>query len=499
MVQISLNTNPDKMKELIELSIQCGRHLQSAQTGYVHYYYSSINGEAQQTIPILENVLFILALFRSKLVDNMTEAKNLLERILAFQNNQLEESKGNFPTYLHEYPQCRDRLLGIHLLAPFYWILKNFGHILGQPLKRKLEQSIQTIFVYGNRLDQKLELPYSMAMRFAAAKQAFGLFFANEEWIDQGQIQLNQLLELGHVDSWHSTEYLADLLVALQMVYPSIQESPWKSLWHYINRTWQFSTNSYVGPCVREEQRKEEPLVGLYDFFLSMFTRQEAARTKSIHPSYLQISLIQQTEDKLENQSFPITVEGMHRSAHWKMIQQEKWACTVLEKQEGLHPNSARTYTPFRFVWGDLKKVHTLVYQAVDETTVSYTFDEVSADLIFHLGKEVELDSRERQREVSFYFDFHPEVKIRVEGKRSSTFELGQTVTIESEGCVIALEFKCIEGKGQFLGHLMRGNRPSQLDVKGENRFKSYDWVLFVRSIRREENCALKAKIRILS
>src|SRR3569832_1741282 len=95
------------MKSL-ELALRAGRARQSPQTGFVHHSYENLERSAE-TIPVYENFCFALALFRTKTVENVLEAKNLLERLLAFQTAEW------FPLFLHDYPLVKSRKLEIIL------------------------------------------------------------------------------------------------------------------------------------------------------------------------------------------------------------------------------------------------------------------------------------------------------------------------------------------------------------------------------------------------
>src|SRR5438105_2193850 len=106
------NQSADGLKQLLEMALSAGRNWQSPQTGYVQYCYNIQDESRHDTIPTLENVLFAYALMRSRLADNINEAKDLLNRLLFFQNKENDASHGNFPIYLHEFPFCKDRLLG---------------------------------------------------------------------------------------------------------------------------------------------------------------------------------------------------------------------------------------------------------------------------------------------------------------------------------------------------------------------------------------------------
>lgn len=487
----------ERIKELIELSISCGRCLQSPQTGYIHYYYHNQEEEAHHTIPILENILFSLALFRSRIIENITEAKEILSHLLIFQNQG--EAAGNFPVYLHEYPMCRDPLLGIHLLASFYWILKGFGHVLGPGLKVKLEEAIRLLLHYGFRIAEKEPLPYSVTARLAAASQAFGRLWADSHWENRGSVLLGELLHSHATDSWHITKHVSDLIVALQMVYPSIQNSPWKCFWDYLGQTWHRHTCTYVGPCLKEEQRNEEPEPALYDLFLGYFSGQYSQRMKSFAPYHLQAALIQPSEDQVPDYSLPFQVQDHHQGQQWIVRQEQEWAYTGVDKKQLFNSVRERTYTPFRFVWGEAKRVHTLVCQGGNCSTVVCQADENRVKLQIELGKAEELDELEKQREVNFYLDFHPDMKIGIDGQSATVFELGQKVTIQSGSRLISLMFELTEGKGQFLGHLMRGNRPAQIGLKGNNRFNAYDWHLVLRTIRRAGICRLTVWIEMIS
>lgn len=116
-----------------------------------------------------------------------------------------------------------------------------------------------------------------------------------------------------------------------------------------------------------------------------------------------------------------------------------------------------------RWVWGDHSRIHTLSLEGFAGKM------SCEQNLIrLELGEEAE-------REVELFLDLH-ECEISVNGERSTTFRLGDEVTIGR----IALTFSLVEGEGTFMGHLARGNRPSQVLKDG-----TYDNVIFLRTLRR--------------
>lgn len=482
----------ERVKELIDVAVQCGRSFQSPQTGYLHYYEGNQPGDSHHTIPILENVLFALALLRSRTMEHMTEAKELLTKLLVFQ------CQGNFPIYLHEYPLCRDPLAGVPLLAPYYWILKGFGHVLGQELKQKLEQTIKALIAQGLKWQEEKPMPYSLAVRFAAAVRACHQAFG---WTEIGEEKAEQLLDAAcheqKKEHWHSTAYLSDLLIALQMLYPRLDQSPWQAFWMYLCQTWQRQACAYVGPCLKEHQWRTEPEATLYDLFLGYWSGQYAQRTKPCHPYQLQAALIQATEEEFFDLTYPVYVEGSYKNQQWMLYQEQEWAYTLIEKKGELPSAWEKLFTPFRLVWGNAKRTHTLVCQVGSYAQVSYEADASRIKLMFEFNP-INLEQEwDKQRELNFYFDAHPDIKVKIGGQPATLFHLEQPVDIQLGSRILSVQFRLEEGNGQFTGHVMRGNRPSQLDTKGEHRFEAYDWHVFIRTIRREGLCRLSATLEI--
>lgn len=498
MTQSAKELPIDLVKVLNEWALAAGRYLTSAQTGYIHYYYGETEQEENHTIPLLENTLFALALLRSRLVESIQESKVLLKQLLVFQNLRDEGSKGNFPTYLHEYPVCRNPSLGLQLLAPFYWILKHFGHILGADLRMQLEQSANHVLEYSLRFHQITPYPYSFAVRLAAAQLAFGILWGNRNWQEEGIQQLEKLASR-QLEGSHTTNHLAGLLAGLQMIYPSLLNSPWRPLWLRMEQTWHHQTGCYIGPCLREWQDKGEPQCNLYDLYAGYFAGQFSRRATLLQANHLHAALIQPSSDKFVVFSHPLVVGGQVKHQSWQITRLPQEAYTLLEKKEAVNPSLENTYTLFRFIWGDLHFVHSLVCQGGHYERVEFAVDDQSIHLFFHLNEQGRPEDKHREREIEFFTDFHPDVQFTLSGHTATTFELGQTLSISLGKHQLSLTFSLLEGEANFLGHLMRGNRPSQIDNKGVKRFQSYDWTIFLRTIRRKGPCRVQATIKFLS
>src|SRR5689334_2034105 len=120
---MGVDLEEDKKRKVIELALRAGKKRQSPQTGFVHHYYEA-EEQRHDTIPLFENFCFVLSLLRSRQSENMLEGLGLLQKLLKL------EQDGNFPVYFHEFPVCRDGLLGIKLLPVFHAIQHDFHLIL---------------------------------------------------------------------------------------------------------------------------------------------------------------------------------------------------------------------------------------------------------------------------------------------------------------------------------------------------------------------------------
>jgi hypothetical protein len=209
------------MKPII-LALAAGRKRQSPVTGFIHHCYESPE-RSWETIPIYENFCFALALFRSRTAENMLEAKALLEKLFSFEVN------GEFPVYLHEYPQCRHAGLMAKLYPVVRRMLDEFSLVLGEKNKTAL---------HNLRCEPS-------SIRPSQTPQAWAEFLVN------AQLTGEDVTPALH---WWSCRHLA-----------------------------------FTGA---QQQERGEPAVTLYDLFLGEWGGRYAARALQDHPVHLQASLI---------------------------------------------------------------------------------------------------------------------------------------------------------------------------------------------------------------
>lgn len=353
------------------LTIKAGRLRQSAQTGFVHHCYEQCE-RGWETIPVYENFCFALALFRTKTVENVLEAKALLERLFAFQTSQ------GFPIYLHEFPQCKSRKIQQKLSVVAQFLLRDFSSILGTELKHRLESLVYPL----EKIDPRTP----------------------EEW--------------------------ADYLIQSQL---SGEDSS------AILRWWDGKARCFTGP---QRQERGEPAVTLLDLIMGEWTGAFSARALLDHSVHLQASLI------FENR---LSVSEPSRS----------WS---------------------RRFWGTGSPTHSALLHT------SGSLIEEGDKLIIDLPEK---DVQE-EMEISYFINRHPGARFLVSGCPATTFQLGETLTVESGGETFQLTFV---GEGKFWGHLHLGNRSHHTDSK----HSAFDRVISLRTIERTKAARIEMHFRLIS
>lgn len=356
------------MKSL-ELAMKAGRARQSPLTGFIHHSYENLERSAE-TIPVYENFCFALTLFRSKTVENVLEAKTLLERLFAFQTAE------GFPLFLHEFPQVKSRKLEKKLSIVAQFLLRDFSPVLGEFLRQKLE---------------------------------------------------------GLVRPLERTEEITDLLIQSQLTGEDITSA---------TQWWNKEALCYTGS---QKQERGEPAVTLYDLILGEWGGKMPARALQDHPVHLQASLIYPNRVTLSD---PVHI----------------WS---------------------RRFWGEGSPTHS----ALLVTAGRLTEDEA---LYIDLAEEEVHD----EVEVSYFVSRFPGAQFLVSGLPSTTFQMGEPITVHSGGLKFEMIFTLESGEGKFWGHLHVGNRPGQLS---REKFEAYDRTIALRTIERTKAARIKIAFRLLS
>jgi hypothetical protein len=492
-----MNKSMESTRLLYELALNSGKKCKSSQTGYIHYCYHPVENEPFLPIPLIENFYFALALLKSRTIENIQEAKTILEGLLHFQNKQEDNLfKGNFPIYLHEYPACKDRFTSAHIASVMIWILKQFHQVIGQDLKKKLENSLVLAVKQALNAYAEKNASYPNAIKIACASIAAGQLTGDEQLRRYGLDMLEVLKTNPEKTSWFCPTAMGTMIASLLMVYTKLSDSPWKLFWEHLQTTWHRGTACYAGPGAKEWQQGEEPQVTLYDLFCGYCSENFSERMLKESSVHLEAVLIPTMDERFREAAYPFDHNGTINGVKWQLHQQEHLAYSYMEKRAlETQPIYEKGFHTFKLLWGNQKHLHSLVCQGDNATTVFFD----GTDLIFELDRAAEVEDREKAREILFFWDQHEEMEFFVSGKKASIFTLGEIITLKNSGLTLSLSFHLEQGEGRFLGHRMPGNRPSQIAAKGIAKFNAYDWQLFLRTLNRTDKCRLRVKLKIQS
>ncbi len=418
-------------RKTIDTALLAARKRVSSQTGFIHLFHEG-DGNRHDAIPLFENMLFVLALFRSRLSDDVLQGKALLGKLLAFE----VADQGNFPVYLHEYPSCRSRFLGIELLPVLFFIRRDFYSILGNDLAHQVQECIAKILQVGEAYVGQMS--EGARMKWLAA---------------QGRFVPTSLVE-------PSAAVLADALISLQMQDQMSEHFMYTKFWHE-------GIAGYIGPYCHELQEGTQPAPTLYDLFMSEVTGNHPTRLLADHPVQIQAALVYPYE---------VAYQQIHVETHVQVVNTRSPRLVVL--------------------WGDVQHLHSLVsHERHCHAEVIREGD--SKTVIEFLLPEVIPDEGEGRGELGFFLDLHPDHQIAIDGRLANTFQFGETIQITSKGIHIEICFEMIEGEGVFFGHIIQSNRPRQKMNRGNHRFAAYDWSFFLRTVTRSSHCRIRSCIKI--
>lgn len=297
----------DLRRKMVDLNLSAALKRKSQETGYVHF--NPLSKESRDTIPLLENFCFVLALCRSRNAESLAEGKCLLEKLLVF------EVDGNFPLYLHDYPQCKDRVLGLEILPLFHWLLQEFRVALGEVLSLAIEKCVTRIVSHAYKMDSQRPLSPSALFRLKSYFEPK----SSLEWTPK------------------SPEEWAHGLITCQMSCP---DHPFVSR---ALKQWHRGLSLYRGT---QDQEGQEPRVTLLDLIWGYHYSQYSERALKASATHLQASLIypfltpvseEMTPKSQWALSDPQTLHwGSEEKLHSMTLESKSNLCTTHLHEEGL-------------------------------------------------------------------------------------------------------------------------------------------------------------------
>lgn len=489
-------TKEEVLRKYQIFALEAGRERVSEQTLFLHHHYH-LEGAAQ-AIPLFENFLFAYTLLKNRSAESIQEGKELLEKLLHFHPLQEGVSKGNFPLYLHEYPFCGDPLQSTQMLPVLYWILEQFGSVLGASLCEKIAGAARCALSHALTVAGESFFSYRHKLKLSSSLIAFGRLFNDRDLENKGDELLKKgALETTHSD-WFSPGRLGDILLSLQLNHSSLADSPWRDLWNHLCITYDFSTSLYCGPCLQNYYWKGLPQLTLYDYFMASFRGVIPDRLSQDSILQLHAGLIQADSNQLPDIVSTGLFTGSVEGKQWSVYSEPSFSVSTLEHVGNKQDCLWKGIIPMQLLLGDSEEVISIAAQGGNYRELKTQIEFPGIQLDYELSECVDVDDKEEKREVILSVTKGEQVKIFVNHARSNTFKCGDVVEVNFKHQKISLTFEILEGEGRFIGHIMPGNRASQLALKNGNRFNAYDWQLFLRTLARTDSCRIRVTITVL-
>jgi hypothetical protein len=339
-----------------------------------------------------------------------------------------QTEEGNFPIYLHDFPRCYDPCQGLKIAPALLLVLREFGSVMGSDWKEQLENSLRKIILFSS--SRKLSPIWQHRLEAIQGK--------TPSFVPEIS---------GPAEEW---EYL----VSTQFI-----SAPRCALFHPTLCTYVFT----------DMQEGFEPAAGGLEWAAADHF---PGRLQKDNPLQIRSVLLEKVEiDPLQTE-----LEG------WHVVSSETHHY-VAAKSAG--PESQFPYA-LKLLWNG-NPLHSLV-MPVGQTKIGTTD---GIEFRIELPKEFQLD-RTDLVECALYCAALPNTAIFIDGLKGTTFQLGQEIQIQTPDRNISMRFELEDGEGQFCGHILRGNRPTQTANTGPFLYETFDWKIALRTLRRSSPCVLK-------
>ena len=400
----------------------------SRQTGLLHVH-EDVPSPAS---PTKENFLYALLLLRKKTLDAIQEGKDLLGKLLIFQNTDpASDQYGNFPALITNYPVCRNWHLPVFLCLVMAAIRTSFDTVLGEELQQRLHAAHRLLFSCAQRNAAKCR--YHAWEKFVIvlqeASDTSSIAEASERFIEER--------------GWLLPDEFGLALAALSNV------SGRSPLIEYARRLWHPGAATYIGPAIDVRQRGAGPATTLFDVFMGQ-NFPLPARSWGCQTS-LELALITPREwdwtscdvSPVEDPEYPMWSVGPIAVA----------AC----------PKSGPFCFPVRIVTPSCS------IAMVFPSGVLRSFSREGSQFI---GR-VQIAQIKEEDPCLLRAYVERTVPLTVDGKKASVFPPEKGISIG--GVLLSLEEKGIH----CLGHVALGNRPGQR-LKDE----AFDWKISLDIVR---------------
>lgn len=392
----------------------------------------------EEMIPLYENFCYVLALASSRHKENAEKAKELLLRVLHFQIPS-SPNKGAFPKYLHQYPYPKDLRFQKDVLWILTELLEHHALALGKEVLTQVARAAEELKNY---------------------------------------LKAQDIQEM---------EDIRDNISSTRLSYALVPGKGAQETYDRWSIYWNPSLMCYTGPCFEEYYERGEIKRCTWDYLMSSYYH--------VYPSFLKTKQLL----KLQGALIPYfphrgeftygELQGVYRDMPWA-VWNSAHDSLFLFRSFFPQPPQDKGLHVFRYVWKGEHTLHHLVCQSIHQELYA-THVENETALIFTYPETMETDEH---NPLELFVQHHPALAWSVGSQRATLFYLEDKVVLYSYGAVLEFVFSIEEGEGDVLGHLSRGNRPSQI-VSPKEDYEAFDWRLFVRILRRTSTFKLKLQM----
>jgi hypothetical protein len=427
----------EEKRYFIQLALQGGKKWWSPVTSYIH------KGEV---IPLYENFCYVLALVSSKQKENAEKAQELLHRLLQFQIKHSSHCKGAFPLELHQYPYAKD----LNFQHRLFYLMQELIHYHSLALGRVLISQLRKT---ASKLKRYLESqPYH-----------------SEDSLE---------------DTVSSTK-LAQHFISLRLKQDGSLQQALKQYALY----WSPSLGCYVGPALDEYYVQGDLKRSIFDQFMASYYH--------VYPRYLKESSLLQLQGALipyfpEKGEFSYgKQQGIFKEMPFSIWNTERDSLFLFHQfsaqsgEKGLHV--------LRYLWKSGDLLHHLISPSI-HMHVQARHQERQTTMVFTYPQEKNIDNQDAV-ELEFFVNYHPEITWSVGSKKATVFYMNDRIVLHTPQQILELIFSVEEGEGDLMGHISRGNRPSQIDPKALKEYEAFDWRLSIRTLRRDSTFKLKLQM----
>ena len=382
-----------------------------------------------------------------------------LEKLLHFQ-----AQSGNFPRYLHEYPEAQSYSKAVDILAPLYFIYRDFQAVLPASLKSALQNALQKLINYCQPLLDSGSLKLAKKLKLEALLTALNHCPVAKSLDEFNCLQIS------------SPAKMADILLALAIAPQLFQNSARTQYLSFIKSTWQNNLRSYCGPIKIQEAHLESISAAVYHFYMSyLFGGYCWQADRSIFD--LGAVLVDKNTllPEINFESYP---------QDFQLFLAEESSLTLCRKDE---------YVPMRYYWQKGGELKTLEISA-DTVAKLETYD-VSKNrvkLLFNLDDPFQQALSAKEICFSFPALFY-HLQAYLGDKVCSSFEIGSWITLKSDcETIFRFKFEVETGDGIFMGHIMPATKQVSQDCSKDS---CPDLSLFLRTIKRSNHLQISCEI----